>query len=131
MSRYIFGQLKSFECKQIRVTEYGQIHTQVLEHYLADAQRTTEEFLRQERNEQQQDRKRKIEDICLEKICAAVIYVLKAQISLPQSDLILAVARIFGYSRVSAVEERVMMAARSAQEKGLAVIKDGMVMIIS
>ena len=60
-----------------------------------------------------------------------MIYVLKAQISLPQSDLILAAARIFGYSRVSAVEERVMMAARSAQEKGLAVIKDGMVMIIS
>ena len=77
------------------------------------------------------DSKRKIEDICLEEICAAVIYVLKAQVSLPQSDLILAVARIFGYSRVSAVEERVMMAARSAQEKGLAVIKDGMVMIIS
>ena len=100
-------------------------------HYLADAQRTTEEFLRQERNEQQQDRKRKIEDICLEEICAAVIYVLKAQISLPQSDLILAVARIFGHSRVSAVEERVMMTARSAQEKGLAVIKDGMVMILS
>ena len=100
-------------------------------HYLADAQRTTKEFLRWECNGQQQDRKRKIEDICLEEICAAVIYVLKAQISLPQSDLILAVARIFGYSRVSAVEERVMMAARSAQEKRLAVIKDGMVMIIS
>ncbi len=77
------------------------------------------------------ENRRKIEDICLEEICAAVVYVLNAQISLPLGDLLLAVGRIFGYTRSAAVEERVMQAAGSARQRGLAVIKDGVISIVS
>ena len=77
------------------------------------------------------DTRRRIEDICLEEICAAIAYVLNAQISLPQSDLILAVAKIFGYARISAVEERVLQGIALAENKGLAVSKDGMISIVS
>lgn len=65
--------------------------------------------------------KRKMEDICTEELCAAVMYVLRSQISLPRTDLLLAAANLFGYTRASAVEERVSQAAELAVRRGLAV----------
>lgn len=68
--------------------------------------------------------KRKMEDICIEELCAAVMYVLRSQISIPRTDLLLAAANLFGYTRASAVEERVSLAAELAIKRGLAVVSD-------
>lgn len=75
--------------------------------------------------------KRKLEDICIEEVCAAVMYVLDAQISMPENDLVLAAANLFGYTRASAVEERVMQAADLAVRRGLAVRSDGKILLNS
>ena len=65
-----------------------------------------------------------MEDICIEELCAAVMYVLRSQISIPRTDLLLAAANLFGYTRASAVEERVSLAAELAIKRGLAVVSD-------
>ena len=68
--------------------------------------------------------KRRMEDICIEEICAAVMYVLDAQINMPKNDLLLATANLFGYTRASAVEERVSLAVELAVRRGLAIKTD-------
>lgn len=77
------------------------------------------------------ENKRRIEDVCLEEISAAIMYVLNAQISLPRNDLILAVARLFGYARVSAVEERVSSGIEFAGQRGLLTVNGDNISVVS
>lgn len=65
------------------------------------------------------DSKRRVEEIPLEEISQALIYVVKKQISLSEDDLYREVAKVFGYSRcLSNMKERFMIALNKAVQKG-------------
>ncbi len=70
--------------------------------------------------------KRRVEDIPLEEIGAALVYVVKKQISLSEEDLYREVARVFGYSRcLSNMKERFTKALeKEVKKENLVLEKD-------
>ncbi len=75
--------------------------------------------------------KRAIDDICTEELCYAMCCVIRAQVSIPQSDLVRETAKLFGFARVTPlIEQAAAEALQLAVEHGTASVENDVVTLM-
>ena len=76
-------------------------------------------------SEQGEELRRDLDDIAPEELAAAVRFLLEQQVSLPRSDLVREICRLFGFARTSpAIEEKVMLGVKKAVDLGYVTLEE-------